>query len=563
MADEIDLHRPRLGQFLLTWLKVSELRLAKNVLEEQCDRRYETVIQAINNELVNQKGPEELTKGSSWIRRIKCDEQKPACLKCTSTGRRCDGYPTPDYRGKPTSIKAYSIPFKVPGSQADRQLLHYYCCEAAEGLSSYSDPTLWTTLVLQRSSQEPVIRNVLVTFSAIYQDCSSGRFQSRPPLHSLQRIARCHRQLRTYLASPDASAEVVLTCSVIFHACETLLGNTQQAITHLDLGLALLRRCRTDTASSRSDDMIPYLSALFSNLDVQATIFNFKRGSPMLTLVSPEEKSGAVSVVPDTLLSTAHGEAVLLKLQNWMTHYIAKHTESKHLPPEATPADALRERLALDKQFRRFIEQLPESSEDTPTKRMLLLRIQARMWYGILLRCIPSLSVQVVDPDSGPCSHSLCATDHDRSLDCNIDAALADIRSLLDSFHQPSGHAFTLTSQLIAGLYYACTKTNSPRILETAFALLQHPCLPSRDGLWDAGMAASVVRSLLENTVEERPADGSIRGLTESDTPDTAEEVEIGSQDPHQEYGMPMVLQTGKELQNATEIGEDYATYSI
>ena len=26
------------------------------------------------------------------IRRVKCDEGKPACQKCTSTGRKCDGY---------------------------------------------------------------------------------------------------------------------------------------------------------------------------------------------------------------------------------------------------------------------------------------------------------------------------------------------------------------------------------------------------------------------------------------------------------------------------------------
>src|SRR5450755_1287659 len=26
------------------------------------------------------------------IRRVKCDETKPSCLKCTRSGRKCDGY---------------------------------------------------------------------------------------------------------------------------------------------------------------------------------------------------------------------------------------------------------------------------------------------------------------------------------------------------------------------------------------------------------------------------------------------------------------------------------------
>jgi len=32
------------------------------------------------------------------IRRVKCDETQPACLKCTSTGRKCDGYEAQDQK---------------------------------------------------------------------------------------------------------------------------------------------------------------------------------------------------------------------------------------------------------------------------------------------------------------------------------------------------------------------------------------------------------------------------------------------------------------------------------
>ncbi|KAB8074411.1 hypothetical protein BDV29DRAFT_156654 [Aspergillus leporis] len=65
LEDTIDLHRPRLGQFLLTWMKESELRQAKNTLEEQCDRRYETAIKAVGNELAKKEGEDEGTKHGS------------------------------------------------------------------------------------------------------------------------------------------------------------------------------------------------------------------------------------------------------------------------------------------------------------------------------------------------------------------------------------------------------------------------------------------------------------------------------------------------------------------
>lgn len=65
MEDAIDLHRPRLGQFLLTWMKESELREAKNILQEKNDPHYERAIQAIENELVHKKGEDDVKHGSS------------------------------------------------------------------------------------------------------------------------------------------------------------------------------------------------------------------------------------------------------------------------------------------------------------------------------------------------------------------------------------------------------------------------------------------------------------------------------------------------------------------
>lgn len=39
--------------------------------------------------------PSVLTIFISRYRRVKCDEQNPACQKCTYTGRKCDGYKRP------------------------------------------------------------------------------------------------------------------------------------------------------------------------------------------------------------------------------------------------------------------------------------------------------------------------------------------------------------------------------------------------------------------------------------------------------------------------------------
>ncbi|KAL7629099.1 hypothetical protein AAE478_000617 [Parahypoxylon ruwenzoriense] len=57
----------------------------------------------------------------TWIRRVKCDETKPACTRCTSTGRKCDGYggPAPPRRKKllaSSSIPSLPSSFSSPPS---------------------------------------------------------------------------------------------------------------------------------------------------------------------------------------------------------------------------------------------------------------------------------------------------------------------------------------------------------------------------------------------------------------------------------------------------------------
>ncbi|EYE91670.1 uncharacterized protein EURHEDRAFT_231293 [Aspergillus ruber CBS 135680] len=122
-------------------------------------------------------------------------------MRCVRTGRQCPGYlkEKPD---KLPGIKIYNLPFKVPGSRVHRELLHFYCCEAARGLSRFSDPTLWTELLPQRSQHQPVIRHALAALSFLYHDYI--RQGSTPlgedPTH-LQVIVKSHRQLRAYLLS--------------------------------------------------------------------------------------------------------------------------------------------------------------------------------------------------------------------------------------------------------------------------------------------------------------------------------------------------------------------------
>ena len=56
------------------------------------------------------------------IRHVKCDEAKPSCLRCTSTGRRRDDY-------VPTGVLHLDV--DVPGDYEERRGYHYFRLKSA------------------------------------------------------------------------------------------------------------------------------------------------------------------------------------------------------------------------------------------------------------------------------------------------------------------------------------------------------------------------------------------------------------------------------------------------
>ncbi|KAK5061219.1 hypothetical protein LTR84_007761 [Exophiala bonariae] len=457
-------------------------------------------------------------------RRVKCDEAKPVCLRCIRAGRECAGYPDSlSYRLQVApandSISTYNIPFKVPGSQADRQLLHYYCSQVALSLASYSDPSLWTELILQRCHHQPVVRNALVALSSLHKDfqCEAPpvvdelkrahRLVASPA--SLTMIAKSHRQLARYLSRPDASADVALICSVIYFICEALLGDSQQAIWHLDRGLVLLKRSQLSgnfDATSSDDPLVPRLTSLFEQLDCQACTFDDQR-APILVLSPPPELNDRASIVPEQILDLGHAELILIKLQNRVFHHLVSSVIFKGKPLKDLPQSLIQERLLLVADLQHygdlldvFAEWVGYSTESPPShsggfdersrqqwKRYLLLRINYHTFYHLIKDCSMDFSLNTGVP-SAPTSEMIANIKSDLEMDLKI--ASDAVSWILPRTTTPQ-RTYTLSSHLIAVIYFVGAKTTSATTRHKAFELLAHPSLShSRDGLWDAQTAS-------------------------------------------------------------------------
>ncbi|OAL24575.1 hypothetical protein AYO22_05364 [Fonsecaea multimorphosa] len=437
------------------------------------------------------------------------------------------------------SIASYSIPFKIPGSQVDRQLLHYYCSQAAWNLSSYGDPTLWTELILQRCQDQLVIRSCLVALSSLHKDFVSGSFaaggKAKPNsnVETMTMVSKCYGQLKNYLARSDALPDVALVCSVIFYSLESLLGDSRQALSHLDSGLRLLKRTQSE-AKWADDPLLLHLTHLFEHLDVQASCYDDLR-LPVLELVSPQETRGALSVVPDSFRNLGHAERVLVRLQNWTLRQLISHVQHKGKTSTEFPQDLWDERVVLRQQYEKYRRTLslldsnpgnsPVSTPGTDSQKntrklqlqqFLLLQISFHIFYNLIEENVPiaadAAGYAINDED-------MLSTALSEVLDLLSLASNSVSHSASASFPlaSPSQRTYTLYTFLIGTLYFLCLKTTNQEILTTAYRLFSHPLLQnSRDGLWDSSLVEMVVKNVMK--IRDRDSGMDVPDILVEDT---------------------------------------------
>src|SRR3954470_12179261 len=78
------------------------------------------------------------------VRRVKCDESKPFCLKCTKSGRRCDGY---------VPLKTWVFEVKTRDESSTSPSL------ISSPQSDYADPIESRSLQFFRERTVPILSN--------------------------------------------------------------------------------------------------------------------------------------------------------------------------------------------------------------------------------------------------------------------------------------------------------------------------------------------------------------------------------------------------------------------
>ncbi|KAG8407213.1 hypothetical protein J3459_010414 [Metarhizium acridum] len=208
-------------------------------------------------------------------RKVKCDETHPACNRCTSTGRTCDGYmpPPPGCMSWDRLLSAPVPASPSPCPEADDPELRglaFYQQIVAPALCGPLDSSFWTKLVAQMVHSEPATRHAVLAISWLYENFGDG-VSSMPERGQTGAVdagghdcaIRHYNAAISHLISPQTSCpadlNTVLLVCILFTCIEFLRGDTESAISHSQHGISLL---------NSGADIKPELVRVFRHLGI-------------------------------------------------------------------------------------------------------------------------------------------------------------------------------------------------------------------------------------------------------------------------------------------------------
>ncbi|GJD05296.1 C6 zinc finger domain protein [Colletotrichum higginsianum] len=198
------------------------------------------------------------------IRRVKCDEKRPCCSRCLSTGRKCDGYVSPPsgshswaqlLRSAPPQKTIALTRLNRDGSAAvDRAALFYHRV-AAPALAGCLSKTFWTTAVAQVALQEPVAGHAVLALSSIFESFTEGvpstMMTTTTTTTTTTTFAAWHYGEALRLLRTTRDRALVLFVCVLFIAIELLRKNAAAVVTHCRHGINILNEIRAESGFLR------------------------------------------------------------------------------------------------------------------------------------------------------------------------------------------------------------------------------------------------------------------------------------------------------------------------
>ncbi|KAM0715699.1 hypothetical protein Q7P37_009199 [Cladosporium fusiforme] len=477
-------------------------------------------------------------------RKVKCDERFPACNRCISTGRVCDGYGIWGGGGNSYGeryAKSNSPPEQCsttllaprvhristrPGlaNSGERAYFDWFINQSSTKLPGIFGSGFWDTLVLQASATEPAILHAVLALSCAHRSSSiAGSTKTLPGSHGPDKHEQfCLRQYSSaigglkphFMSNSKASIRVALIACIIFMALEFVRGQYQTGKSHFHNGLKLLAQLKAasraqndlDCSSlSKADQSIDgWLAEQFARLHLQARLFGQSHTIPRVHF------SERNTVQPVSFVSTSHARRCLDRLigdasalaERYQAQRVATANPWKLLPSPEILQQQSRIQYGLSAWYKAY--EISVSRPSGPKRD-----VATTMGYNVLYSYYLVARITV----------STCLR-----LDGEMayDAFTNDFRTIMrNSFqlgeivftqapgtpfeHNPAVPPIVADMGWITPLYFVAMKCRVRSVRTEAISFLAYG--DCKEGIWDASIAAKVATEVMEMEEEGLDAD--------------------------------------------------------
>lgn len=443
---------------------------------------------------------------------MKCDENRPVCKRCSSTGRVCDGYGIWGgggnfYGSRQTQLITPTIlPYTTLQSLSldEKRAFEWYECRVKSKLHGLFVLTFWETVVIQAALSEPAVLHAVLSISRVHENGVHlhAMQQSQDLMHSfvgdrdfiLKHYTKAIGYLQPQLCINDrTSARLALMTCLTFVCLELLQGHFRTAVFHLECGNGILREslCQLPTIIDT------WILDVFSRLYIQVALLNQHRRYPLAYTAYILNPRCANELFLNFNQAWQQLEGILFSILE-LSADVQKHQPFTCLSIDSYIPFSLRQgriQSELDlwlytyEQSRAFLQGL--FWKDIELFAFHLLSSHHTIAQIMAATCLRDRGNETIfdlheDQFLIAISHSI---------------ALANVKESRLSTAVASMRCFDMSRSVIdigwiSPLYYVALKCRVPRLRLQAIRLLESSI--HREGFWDANIAACIGRKVME-----------------------------------------------------------------
>lgn len=437
------------------------------------------------------------------VRHIKCDETRTHCVRCTSTGRKCDGYTeqSPATILPDPSLTVLTINSAAGHVPECRAFDFFRTCTLPNVSLHFGSPP-WVRLLLQACYSEPALQHAATALGALHEHLENGNtFAYQPITHrdsgmnyATQQYTQALISLSTLLTKSDnRSIELALIGALVCMYYELLQENFETTQLHLESCLMVLQpmlpsqsswlTITTNNKTQIDNDIIQ----TFARLDIEASCTLGKRSPSLCIATIPLE-------IPTHFTSINQARHLLYGLTSQLHSFMRSTADAYATNLTAIPLPTIAEAKFLQTSLKEWASSFSAFLSHPTTKLTLqdqqganILSVQQKVTYMKAATCLYA-DEMIFDQFDQEFEEILCLAKYLIYLSNNADGV----------YKKNEGKrkvVLTFDMGIIEALFWTAIKCRCRSIRHRAIGILKE--VTWQEGVWNAEMMAAMAETFV------------------------------------------------------------------